>query len=89
MPGVFEALSCNLTTVTNAASFKEDYRLGDLRQTLHLPIFNPKTIPCDAAAIYRAKGNRRALFFFGKNTPVEKYLASSELGETVSESLLR
>ena len=89
MLGVLEALKCNLTTVTNAARFIEDYKLGDLKQILHLPIFDPKTVPCDVAAIYKAKDNRRAIFYFGKMTTAKQYLENSELGEKVSESLFR
>jgi len=87
MPGVVEALKSNITLVTNASSFIEDYKLGDLKQILHLPIFNPKSIFCDFAAIYKAKDGRRAIMYFGKKTSTQHYLANSELGETVSESL--
>ena len=89
MPGVLEALKCNLTTVTNAASFIEDYKLGDLKQILHISFFDPKTVPCDVAAIYKAKDNRRAIFYFGKMTTAKQYLENSELGEKVCESLFR
>ena len=89
MPGVWEALKSNITLVTNASSFIEDYKLGDLKQILHLPIFNPKSFFCDMAAIYKAKNNRRAIFYFGKRTSTQKYLENSQLGETVSGSLFR
>jgi hypothetical protein len=79
----------NITLVTNASSFIEDYKLDDLKQILHLPIFKPNSIFCDFAVIYKAKDNRRAIFYFGKNTSIAKYLENSELGETVSESLFR
>jgi len=89
LPGVLEALKSNITLVTNASTFIEDYKLGDLKQILHLPIFNPKSFFCDFAAIYKAKNNRRAIFYFGKRTSTQKYLENSQLGETVSGSLFR
>jgi len=87
LPGVLEALKSNITLVTNASSFIEDYKLGDLKQILHLPIFNPKSIFCDFAVIYKAKDNRRAIFYFSKKTSAKHYLSNSELGEIVSETL--
>jgi hypothetical protein len=89
LPGVKEAFSCNITLVTNASSFIEDYKLGDLKQILHLPIFNPKSIFCDFAVVYKAKDNRSTIFYFGKSTSTKKYLENSELGETVSETLFK
>jgi len=89
LPGVLEALKSNITLVTNASGFIEDYKLGDLKQILHLPIFNPKSIFCDFGVIYKAADNRRALFYFGKKTSVKHYLANTELGETVSENLFK
>ncbi|MBI9065445.1 MAG: hypothetical protein JEZ14_25900 [Marinilabiliaceae bacterium] len=56
-------------------------------QILHLPIFNPKSIFCDFGVIYKAKDNRTAIFYFSKKTSIQHYLANSELGESVSESL--
>lgn len=87
MPGILEALRCNITLITNASTFIEDYKLGDLKQILHLPIFNPKSIFCDLAVVYKAKDNRKAVFYFSKKTPPKKYLEHIELGETVSKSL--
>jgi hypothetical protein len=54
---------------------------------MHIPIFDPKSIPMDCAVIYKASGGRRAILFLGKQTSPEDYLAVSELGETVSKSL--
>lgn len=71
------------------SSFIEDYKLLDLKQILHLPIFNPKSIFCDFAVIYKAKDKRRAIFYFGKKTSAKHYLANSELGETVSETIFK
>ncbi len=89
LPSVSEALKCNITLVTNASGFIEDYKLGDLKQILHLPIFNPKSVFCDFAVIYKAKDNRRAMFYFSKKTSAKHFLANCELGETVSETLFR
>ncbi len=89
LPSVWEALKSNITLVTNASSFIEDYKLGDLKQILHLPIFNPKSIFCDFAAIYKAADNRRAIFYFGKSTTPKQYFENTQLGEKVSESLFK
>lgn len=89
MPSVLEALRSNITVITNASSFIDDYHLGELPQIMHLPIFKPDNVYCDFAAIYKTEGNNRAVFYFGKNTPVQTYLATSELGDKVSESLFR
>ena len=89
LPGVLEALKSNITLITNASSFIEDYRLGDLKQILHLPIFNPKSIFCDFSVIYKAKDNRTAVFYFSKKSSTKHYLENSELGEPVSETLFR
>jgi len=87
LPGVLEALKSNITLVTNASGFIGDYRLGELKQILHLPIFNPKSIFCDFGVVYKAKDKRTAVFYFSKKTSAQHYLANTELGESVSESL--
>ena len=89
MPSIIEALRSNITVITNASSFIEDYCLGDLKQILHLPVFKPEGVYCDFAAVYKTKDNKRAVFYFGKNTSAHKYLENSALGETVSQSLFR
>lgn len=89
MPGILEALKSNITLITNASSFIEDYQLGEFKQILHLPIFKSKNIFCDFAAVYKAHGNKRAILYFGKTTTPKKYFEKSELGESVSESLFR
>jgi len=82
-----EALRCNLATITNAASFIEDYKLGEVGQLLHIPILNPKTVPLDIGFIYKAKEGRRAILYFGEQTSADDYVENAELGETVCASL--
>jgi len=89
LPGIWESLNSNYSTITNAASFIEDYQISGLKQILHIPLFNPKKAFMDFGVVYKANNGRRAILFFGKKTSLKDYIAEAELGESVCSSLFR